>query len=271
MAQDTPLNSKPTALALHSASLRYGQRQVLYPTSLQIPQGTWLAIVGPNGCGKSSLLRLLSGAIRPSSGQALLRDVPLHHLRRKTIARQMAFLPQQPIIPEALTVRELVCRGRYPHQNLLRTWGRDDEQAVHAALQATQLHELADQSIQTLSGGQRQRTWLALILAQDTDILLLDEPTTFLDIRHQIDLLDCCARLHAAGRTLVLVLHDLNLAFRYADTIAMMRDGHIICQGTPQQVVTEATLHDVFDLDCRVMPDPESDRPMLIPVRERGL
>jgi len=271
MAQDTPLNPKLIALALHDASLRYGQRQVLHPTCLQIPQGAWLAIVGPNGCGKSSLLRLLSGAERPSGGQALLHGTPLHHLRRKTVAQQMAFLPQQPITPETLTVRELVCRGRYPHQNLLRTWRQDDEQAVDTALQATQLHDLADQSIQTLSGGQRQRAWLALILAQDTDILLLDEPTTFLDIRHQIDLLDCCARLHAAGRTLVLVLHDLNLAFRYADTIAMMCDGRIICQGTPQQVVTAATLCDVFDLNCRVMQDPESGRPMLIPVRARGL
>jgi len=268
MAQDKPLTTMPAALALHDASLRYGVHQVLHPISLTIPQGAWLAIVGPNGCGKSSLLRLLSGAVRPSSGQALLHQSPLHQLRRKTIARQMAFLPQQPITPETLTVRELVCRGRYPHQNLWRTWNQHDEQAVHAALDATQLHDLAEHSIHTLSGGQRQRAWLALILAQDTDILLLDEPTTFLDIRHQIDLLDCCARLHAAGRTLVLVLHDLNLAFRYADTVAMMRNGHIVCQGSPQQVVTETVLRDVFDLNCRVMPDPESGRPMLIPVRE---
>ena len=168
-------------------------------------------------------------------------------------------------------MRDLVARGRYPHQSLLRLWSEADAQAVDAALADTELTELAQRPVQTLSGGQRQRVWLALVLAQDTGILLLDEPTTFLDIRHQLDLLDLCARLHAAGRTLVVVLHDLNLAFRYASRVIMMRDGRIAAQGAADEVVTEAALRQVFDLDCRVMPDPETGSPMIVPRRGRSL
>ena len=191
---------------------------------------------------------MLGGALAPSQGRALLDGADLAGLRPKAVARRLAYLPQDPQAPELITVRDLVARGRYPHQSLLRLWSEADAQAVDAALADTELTELAQRPVQTLPGGQRQRVWLALVLAQDTGILLLDEPTTFLDIRHQLDLLDLCARLHAAGRTLVVVLHDLNLAFRYASRVIMMRDGRIAAQGAADEVVTEAALRQVFDL-----------------------
>ena len=185
--------------------------------------------------------------------------------------RAAAGLPQDPQAPELITVRDPVARGRYPHQSLLRLWSEADAQAVDAALADTELTELAQRPVQTLSGGQRQRVWLALVLAQDTGILLLDEPTTFLDIRHQLDLLDLCARLRGGRRTLVVVLHDLNLAFRYASRVVMMREGRIAAQGAADEVVNEGALRQVFDLDCRVMPDPETGSPMIVPRRGRSL
>ena len=262
----------PAPAALRDVTLAYGARKVLDGLSLTIPAGAFTAVVGPNGCGKSTLLRVLGGALarlpgpRPARRRRPRRPAPC-----KAVARRLAYLPQDPQAPELITVRDLVARGRYPHQSLLRLWSEADAQAVDAALADTELTELAQRPVQTLSGGQRQRVWLALVLAQDTGILLLDEPTTFLDIRHQLDLLDLCARLHAAGRTLVVVLHDLNLAFRYASRVIMMRDGRIAAQGAADEVVTEAALRQVFDLDCRVMPDPETGSPMIVPRRGRSL
>ncbi|WP_370539535.1 ABC transporter ATP-binding protein [Achromobacter sp. UMC46] len=257
----------PSALQLQDVDLSYGDTAVLQGLSLAVQPGAFTAVVGPNGCGKSTLLRVLGGALAPTRGQAWLDGANLATLRRKVVARRLAYLPQNPVAPEMISVRDLVARGRYPHQTLLRQWSPADAAAVDAALADTDLADLAEQPVHTLSGGQRQRAWLALVLAQDAGIMLLDEPTTFLDIRHQIDLLELCARLHRAGRTLVVVLHDLNLAFRYADRVVMMRSGRIAAQGEVRQVVTEAAMQQVFDLDCRVLPDPETGSPMIVPRR----
>lgn len=256
-------------LQLRDVSLSYGARRVLDSLTLDIAPASFTVILGPNGCGKSTLLRVLGGALTPSQGRALLDGADLASLRRKAVARRLAYLPQQPIAPEMITVRDLVSRGRYPHQSLLRQWSAADASAVDAALAATDLDAIADEPVHTLSGGQRQRAWLALVLAQEAGIMLLDEPTTFLDIRHQLDLLELCARLHRAGRTLVVVLHDLNLALRYAERIVMMRDGRIATHGDVRPVVTEGMMRQVFDLDCRVMPDPETGSPMVVPRRAR--
>ena len=255
------------ALQLQDVSLSYGDTAVLQALSLAIEPGAFTAIVGPNGCGKSTLLRVLGGAQAPTQGQARLDGANLATLRRKAVARRLAYLPQNPVAPEMISVRDLVSRGRYPHQTLLRQWSPADALAVDAALADTDLTALADHPVHTLSGGQRQRAWLALVLAQDAGIMLLDEPTTFLDIRHQIDLLELCARLHLAGRTLVVVLHDLNLAFRYASRVVMMRSGRVQAQGDVREVVTEESMRQVFDLDCRVLPDPETGSPMIVPRR----
>lgn len=270
MAQGDNVNNAfpgASALQLQEVDLSYGDTAVLQGLSLAIEPGAFTAVVGPNGCGKSTLLRVLGGALAPTRGQAWLDGANLATLRRKAVARRLAYLPQNPVAPEMISVRDLVARGRYPHQTLLRQWSAADAAAVDAALADTDLADLADHPVHTLSGGQRQRAWLALVLAQDAGIMLLDEPTTFLDIRHQIDLLELCARLHQAGRTLVVVLHDLNLAFRYADRVVMMRSGRIAAQGEVRQVVTEAAMQQVFDLDCRVLPDPETGSPMIVPRR----
>lgn len=270
MAQGFDVNDTfpgASALQLQNVDLAYGETAVLQGLSLAVEPGAFTAVVGPNGCGKSTLLRVLGGALAPTRGQAWLDGANLATLRRKAVARRLAYLPQNPVAPEMISVRDLVARGRYPHQTLLRQWSPADARAVDAALADTDLTDLADHPVHTLSGGQRQRAWLALVLAQDAGIMLLDEPTTFLDIRHQIDLLELCARLHQAGRTLVVVLHDLNLAFRYADRVVMMRSGRIAAQGEVRQVVTEAAMQQVFDLDCRVLPDPETGSPMIVPRR----
>lgn len=270
MAQGDNVNDAfpgASALQLQEVDLSYGDTAVLQGLSLAIEPGAFTAVVGPNGCGKSTLLRVLGGALAPTRGKAWLDGANLATLRRKAVARRLAYLPQNPVAPEMISVRDLVARGRYPHQTLLRQWSAADAAAVDAALADTDLADLADHPVHTLSGGQRQRAWLALVLAQDAGIMLLDEPTTFLDIRHQIDLLELCARLHQAGRTLVVVLHDLNLAFRYADRVVMMRSGRIAAQGEVRQVVTEAAMQQVFDLDCRVLPDPETGSPMIVPRR----
>lgn len=270
MAQGFDVNDTfpgASALQLQNVDLAYGDTAVLQGLSLAVEPGAFTAVVGPNGCGKSTLLRVLGGALAPTRGQAWLDGANLATLRRKAVARRLAYLPQNPVAPEMISVRDLVARGRYPHQTLLRQWSPADARAVDAALADTDLTDLAEHPVHTLSGGQRQRAWLALVLAQDAGIMLLDEPTTFLDIRHQIDLLELCARLHQAGRTLVVVLHDLNLAFRYADRVVMMRSGRIAAQGEVRQVVTEAAMQQVFDLDCRVLPDPETGSPMIVPRR----
>lgn len=259
------MNGPP--LEASDLTLAYDQLVVATGLSVQIPQSSFTVIIGPNGCGKSTLLRALGRTLKPRAGQVLLDGVPIASLKSKDVARRLALLPQSPIAPESITVGDLVARGRYPHQGLLRQWSAADARAVADALDATEVADLRERFVSELSGGQRQRVWLAMALAQQTDLLLLDEPTTFLDIAHQFEVMDLCARLHEEGRTLVAVLHDLNQAARYATHLIAMKAGVVVAEGPPSQVVTEPLVREVFGLACRVVPDPETGTPMVVPAR----
>jgi len=251
-------------------TLGYDGSHVVRELSLAIPDGRITVIVGANACGKSTLLRGLARLLKPRQGSVLLDGVELHRLGTRAVATRLGILPQQPIAPEGITVSDLVARGRHPHQRWFRQWSVDDEAAVAEALDATGTGDLAARSIDELSGGQRQRVWIALALAQGTPLLLLDEPTTFLDLAHQVDVLDLLARLNEdEGRTIVLVLHDLNMAARYAHHLVALRDGRIVAQGPPADVVTPALVAEVFDLDCQVVPDPLTGTPLVLPVPSR--
>jgi iron-siderophore transport system ATP-binding protein len=256
-----------TRLAASGATLAYDGHVVAEHLDLEIPDGQVTAIVGPNACGKSTLLRALSRLLRPSSGSVLLDGREIHRLPTKEVARQLGLLPQSPIAPDGITVGDLVARGRTPHQSLLQQWSHADEAAVLAALDATGTAELVDRSVDELSGGQRQRVWIAMALAQETELLLLDEPTTYLDISHQIDVLDLVASLQRdAGRTIVVVLHDLNLACRYAHHVVAMRDGEIVGAGAPADIITAERVEHVFGLECVVIDDPVSHTPLVVPI-----
>jgi iron complex transport system ATP-binding protein len=250
-------------------TLAYEQRVVAEHLGVEIIDGSFTVIVGPNACGKSTLLRALARLLKPRAGVVYLDDEPIGGLPAKQVARRLGLLPQTPITPEGITVADLVGRGRYPYQGLLRQWSREDERAVTAAMEAVGVAELADRPVDELSGGQRQRVWLALVLAQETPILLLDEPTTYLDIAHQIEVLDLCARLHQEGRTLVAVLHDLNQACRYATHLIAMLDGKVIAQGAPGEIVTAELVEEVFGLPCQVITCPEAGTPLVIPADRR--
>jgi len=255
-------------LAAERISLAYDERTVVRNLDLQLTEGSFTAIVGPNGCGKSTLLRALGRLLRPTSGQVLLDGRAIARTPTREVARVLGLLPQTPIAPEGLTVADLVARGRHPRQTWLRQWSRDDEAVVAEALAWTDMADLSDRPVDELSGGQRQRAWISMALAQGTDLLLLDEPTTYLDLSHQIDVLELVGRLHAErGRTVVVVLHDLNLAARYAQRLVAMKDGALVASGTPHEVLTESLLADVFDLEARVLPDPVTGTPMVVPVR----
>ena len=254
-------------LVARDLTLAYEERVVSRGLGLTIAPASFTVVVGPNGCGKSTLLRALARTLRPRAGQVLLDGVPLAELRTRQIARRLALLPQGPVAPEGITVGDLVARGRYPHQGLLRQWSAADARAVEAALTATETTALRDRHVATLSGGQRQRVWLAMALAQETDLLLLDEPTTFLDIAHQYEVMDLLARLHTEGRTLVAVLHDLNQAARYASDLVVMAEGVVVAQGPPAEVLTAELVEAVFGLPVRVVPDPETGTPMVVPRR----
>jgi len=253
-------------------SLGYDERQVSRDLTVSIPDGSFTVIVGPNACGKSTLLRALARMLKPSTGTVVLDGGPIGSLPSKEVARRLGLLPQSSIAPDAITVADLVARGRYPHQGILRQWSRDDERAVAQAMDATDVTDLAARAVDELSGGQRQRVWLAMVLAQETGIVLLDEPTTFLDIAHQIEVLDLCADLHREqGRTLVAVLHDLNHACRYATHLIAMRDGAVVAEGDPSQIVDAELVERVFGLRCRVIPDPETGTPLVVPAaRQRS-
>jgi iron complex transport system ATP-binding protein len=255
-----------TRLAAESVTLAYDGRVVAADLDLQIPDRQVTAIVGPNACGKSTLLRALSRLLRPVSGTVILDGEQIHRQPTKHVARKLGLLPQSPIAPDGILVGDLVARGRTPHQSLFQRWSHADEHAVRSALAATGTADLAERSVDELSGGQRQRVWIAMALAQETDLLLLDEPTTFLDIAHQIEVLDLLARLNReAGRTIVVVLHDLNLACRYAHHLVAMRDGRIVASGTPHDVITADTVREVFGLASIVIDDPISDTPLVVP------
>lgn len=232
--------------------------------------GTITALVGPNGCGKSTLLRGVSRLLNPLSGHVYLDGHDVHTMNAKALARKLGVLPQAPTAPEGLTVHELAAQGRYPHQSWLQQWSREDERVVAEALSITNMTLFADRPLDTLSGGQRQRAWIAMALAQETDVLLLDEPTTYLDMAHQIDVLDLLDDLNANGRTIVMVLHDLNQAARYADTMVALRGGQVVTQGTPADVMTAETVQEVFGLEARIVPDPVTGTPMCVPVGRRA-
>jgi iron complex transport system ATP-binding protein len=254
-------------LSAERLTLAYDQVQVACDLSVDIPTGKISCIVGANACGKSTLLRALARLLKPKVGVVLLDGENIHRLSTKAVATRLGILPQSPIAPEGITVADLVARGRYPHQKWFRQWTDADEAVITDAMRATGTIDLATRPVDELSGGQRQRVWIAMALAQGTDLMLLDEPTTFLDLAHQVDVLDLLVDLNQRDRrTVVLVLHDLNHAARYSHHLIAMRDGVIVAQGTPDEVITETLVHDVFGLRCRVMVDPVAGTPMVVPI-----
>ncbi|AQZ71339.1 cobalamin/Fe3+-siderophore ABC transporter ATP-binding protein [[Actinomadura] parvosata subsp. kistnae] len=247
--------------------LGYGDRLIVDGLDLGIEASTVTTIIGPNGCGKSTLLRALGRLLKPQGGEVLLDGKRIDRIPTREVAKVLGVLPQAPSAPEGLTVADLVARGRHPHQTWYRQWSSDDEGAVAAALDMTGLSDLAERPLEELSGGQRQRAWISMALAQGTDLLLLDEPTTFLDLAHQVEVLELVRHLHeAAGRTVVMVLHDLNLAARYADRLVAMRAGRVVASGTPHEVLTEGLLREVFELDAKVIADPVAGTPLVVPI-----
>lgn len=257
-------------LVANAVSVGYGDRIVVDGLDLSIKTGVITTVIGPNGCGKSTLLRSLGRLLKPRTGEILLDGKAIHSMKTKEVARILGMLPQAPIAPEGLRVADLVARGRNPHQSWIRQWSGDDEVEVARALELTGVADLADRPIDQLSGGQRQRAWISMALAQGTDILLLDEPTTYLDLAHSMEVLDLVDRMHEElGRTVVMVLHDLNLAARYSDELVVMQAGRIVATGSPAEVITEELLRDVFGLDATVIADPVSDRPLIVPIGTR--
>ncbi|MEH1101561.1 ABC transporter ATP-binding protein [Micromonospora sp. CPCC 205561] len=251
-------------------TLAYERRTIAEDLSVAVPDRSFTVVIGPNACGKSTLLRALARLLKPTAGAVLLDGEDIHRLPAQGVARTLGLLPQTSVAPDGIGVAELVARGRYPHQGLLRQWSREDERVVTESMAATGVADLADRSVDELSGGQRQRVWIAMALAQQTPLLLLDEPTTYLDIAHQIEILDLCARLHEEqGRTLVAVLHDLNHAARYATHLIAMREGRVVAAGPPRQIVTAELVEEVFGLPCRVIDDPESGTPLVVPAARR--
>ncbi|WP_039797865.1 ABC transporter ATP-binding protein [Nocardia araoensis] len=257
-------------LGAEEVTLGYGDRVIVDGLSLTIAPGVITTVIGPNGCGKSTLLRSLGRLLRPREGRVLLDGKAISTMKTKDVARIVGMLPQSPVAPEGLTVADLVARGRHPHQSWFRQWSGTDESEVTTALEKTGIADLAERPLDELSGGQRQRAWISMALAQGTDILLLDEPTTYLDLAHSIEVLDLVDRLHAdLGRTVVMVLHDLNLAIRYSDQLVVMHDGRVVAAGAPGEVVSVELLREVFDLDATVLEDPVSGRPMIVPIGAR--
>lgn len=253
-------------LSCVGVTVGYGEDPVVRDLDLEIPDGKVTAIIGPNGCGKSTLLRTMSRLLKPSDGTVQLDGGPIERMPTREVARRMALLPQSPVAPDGLLVRDLVGRGRHPHQRWFSQWSREDEAIVDSALLMTDTVTLKDRPIDQLSGGQRQRAWIAMTLAQDTDLMLLDEPTTYLDLAHQVEVLELVARLNRErSRTVVMVLHDLNLAARYADVIIVMKEGAIVTTGDPVTVFTPEMLSAVFGLDADVLPDPKTGLPIVVP------
>ena len=266
----SPVPVPATRLAAAAIQVGYDDRVVIDDLTVRIPDGKVTAVVGANACGKSTLLRALARLLKPSSGSVLLDGQCIHSLRTKEVARRLGLLPQSPIAPDGITVADLVARGRAPHQKLLQQWSAADEAAVEQALRSTNTLDLAHRAVDELSGGQRQRVWIALALAQRTPLLLLDEPTTFLDIAHQVEVLDLVADLNERdGSTVVMVLHDLNQACRYAHHVIAMQGGAVVANGAPSDVVTEALVQQVFGLECVVVPDPVAGTPLVLPAARR--
>lgn len=260
------ITATTTGLAATGLTVGYGGEPILNNLDFTLPTGQFTAVIGPNGCGKSTLVKSLSRVLPTAPGMVSLDGTTLHKYRPRILAQRIALLPQHPIIPDVVTVRNLVARGRYPYHGPLRQWSPDDPQAIHEALEATGLTEFADFAVAELSGGQRQRAWLAMVLAQQTDYVLLDEPTSFLDIAHQIDVLRLCQQITASGRTVLAVLHDLNQAARYADEIVVMHHGAIVATGAPSEVLTTDLITEVFGMASMIGADPWSGTPMVVPI-----
>ena len=256
-------------LVAQSATIGYERKVICEELSTDIPDRSFTAVIGPNGCGKSTLLRAFARVLKPTSGSLLLDGRAITEYRSKEVARRLGLLPQTSLAPDGIRVADLVARGRAPHQNLFQQWQPADEAAVAQALAATHLTELSGELVDELSGGQRQRVWVAMLLAQDTDIMLLDEPTTFLDIAHQFELMELLRSFHEQGKTLVAVLHDLNQAARYADHLIVMDRGRIVATGSPAEILTATLVEQVFGLPCLVVPDPVTGTPSVVPMVTR--
>jgi len=267
----TKPNINASAISLRTNSLVIGySTPIVKGVDLNIEQGKMSILIGSNGCGKSTLLKCLARVLSPLDGEVLLDNKSIHSQPAKQVAKRMALLPQGPIAPEGLSVKELVAQGRYPHQSFLKQWSTEDEDAVTLAMQQANVEALADRAIADLSGGQRQRCWIAMVLAQQTDIILLDEPTTYLDLKVQVDLLDLLSDMaHQHNRTLVIVLHELNLAAAYADHLIMMKEGKIYAQGSPEQIFNADNLKAVFGLSSKVIKDAESDSLICVPIQKK--
>ncbi|PWJ54353.1 iron complex transport system ATP-binding protein [Quadrisphaera granulorum] len=263
-----PATDESTAgsrVRIEGVTLAYDTAVVVDDVTTAIPDGGFTAIIGPNGCGKSTLLRSVARVMTPRSGAVLLDGRDVTRYKPKELARQVGLLPQSSVAPDSISVAELVARGRFPHQTPFAQWSQSDERAVQRALRSTGVEELSTRPVEALSGGQRQRVWVAMALAQETGVLLLDEPTTYLDVAHQIELLDLFADLHEEGRTVVAVLHDLNHAARYATHLVVMRDGRVVAEGEPPQVLTRELVADVFGLAAVIIDDPETGTPLVVP------
>ncbi|MEB4615700.1 ABC transporter ATP-binding protein [Leucobacter sp. M11] len=272
--QDTPAQPAPQARASLSAEgirIGYDRRVIIEELDATVPEGSFTVIIGPNACGKSTLLRALARLLPPQQGRVLLDGADISGMKTKQVATKLGLLPQSSIAPEGITVADLVARGRFPHQGMFDRWSAADERAVTEAMAATRVTELSGRAVDELSGGQRQRVWVAMALAQETPTLLLDEPTTFLDISHQYELLELCRALREeGGRTLVAVLHDLNQAARFGTHLLVMKDGALVASGKPEDILTEELVAEVFDLPCRIVPDPVTGTPLVVPLDGAG-
>ncbi|GAA1180215.1 ATP-binding cassette domain-containing protein [Nesterenkonia xinjiangensis] len=262
--------SRAAGLRARGVTVGYGAEPVLDRLDFTVPLQRFTAIIGPNGCGKSTLLKALARTLRPQRGTVELDDVPLTQWRSRQLARRIGLLPQSPVVPDGITMRSLVARGRHPYHSPLRQWLPGDDEAIELAMEATGITDLGGARAEDLSGGQRQRAWIAMVLAQDTDLVLLDEPTSALDIAHQVEVLHLCQDIRDQGRSVVAVLHDLNQAARYADHLVVMRRGEIFAAGDPQEVLTPSTVSEVFSLDSELVPDPQAGSPMVVPCARRA-
>ncbi|PWC14362.1 iron ABC transporter ATP-binding protein [Brenneria roseae subsp. americana] len=260
-----------TSIATRALTLCYQRQIIIKDLAIALPRGKVSVLIGSNGCGKSTLLKSFARLLKPQQGAVILNGMDIWHKPTATVARELAILPQMPSAPEGITVRQLVSLGRYPYQNWLQQWSSEDEAMVNRALRQTGVEELADRPVDALSGGQRQRAWIAMTLAQDTEIVLLDEPTTFLDLAHQVEVLELLRELNQReNKTVIMVLHDLNLACRYADHLVAVHNRTVVAQGEPQAILTEELVKRVFDLNCRIIEDPFFATPLCIPFgRER--
>jgi len=256
-----------TVLQAENLSLSYETVSIIESLDLQTPSGEITALIGSNGCGKSTLLRGLARLLKPQHGSVLLDGRAIHSIPTKQLAKELGILPQSPVAPEGITVRELVVQGRYPHQDWFQQWSVADEEALQKALSLTGLIPLTDRIVDTLSGGQRQRAWIAMTLAQQTEILLLDEPTTYLDLAHQLEVLELLVKLNAEGKTIIMVLHDLNHAAHYANHLVALSAGKIVAQGTPEEVITEAIVRNVFNVESQIIKHPLTGMPLCLPLK----